>query len=255
MLSRVQRLRGEVYLEDGALSQADLSPDGRHLSRFDEDAWHVLAVESGNRVRGCARYLPHHPNAPFSSLSVMNSALADDPQWGFTLRRAVAAERQAAARLGVAYAEVGGWAMDQSYRCTGDALRIALALYSLSRMLGGCIGLTTATLRHRSAATLQKIGGTILECDGQALPYYYDPQYRCDMAILRFQSDQVEPRFESWIGSLDVQLRSAPVLYFCASTPQPRGSAAIPAAAFAEQPQPQQPQQSREERRIAVAVA
>jgi len=53
MLARLQRLRGSVYLEDGAITEADLTPDGRHLSPVDERAWHVLAVEAGGQVRGC----------------------------------------------------------------------------------------------------------------------------------------------------------------------------------------------------------
>ena len=38
------------------------------------------------------------------------------------------------------------------------------------------------------------------------------------MAILRFQSDQANRRFESWIQCLEVQLRTAPVLYATENT-------------------------------------
>jgi hypothetical protein len=220
LLARAQRLRGSIYLEDGAITRADLTADGRHATEADYRAWHVLCVDSGDQVRGCARYLPHDPRAPFSSLVTSNSALAQDAEWGGRLRTAIEIEMAKASEKGVAYAELGGWAMDRSVRCTGDALRIALGMYALSRRLGGCIGITTATVRHRSADTLQKIGGSMLTCQGTPLPQYFDPQYSCQMAILRFQSDQASPRFESWIDCLEVQLRTTPVVYSCPVRPR-----------------------------------
>ena len=219
ILGRLQRLRGSVYLEDGAIRPEDLTADGRHTSPVDEKAWHVLALDSGGVVRGCARYLAHDSGVSFSELVVRNSALAHDGEWGDRLRQAVEAEIDEARVRRVSYAEVGGWAIDRSIRAGAEALRIALGTYALSRRLGGCIGLTTATVRHRSADTLQKIGGSILEHAGVPIPHYFDPQYQCQMAILRFRSDQASPRFESWIDCLDIQLRTVPVVYFTATAP------------------------------------
>jgi hypothetical protein len=213
MLARLQRLRGSVYLEDGAITEADLTPDGRHLSPVDERAWHVLAVEAGGHVRGCARYLAHDPDVSFTDLVIRNSALAQNLDWRGKLRRAVEADVALARARGLAYVEVGGWAIHGSVRRGTEALRIALGTYALSRRLGGCIGLTTATMRHHSATMLQKIGGSVLSLAGAPIPTYFDPQYQCEMAILRFQSDQANPRFESWIDCLDVKLRTVPVIY------------------------------------------
>lgn len=221
LLARLQRLRGAIYLEDGAITEAELTPDGRHVSAIDERAWHVLAIEAGGQVRGCARYLSHRPPVAFSELAVRNSALARDPDWGGRFQLAVEAEMAEARARGLAYAEVGGWAIDKSMRSGAEALRIALGTYALSRKLGGCIGITTATVRHRSAATLEKIGGNILSCHGAPMPFYYDPRYRCEMGVLRFESDRANPRFESWIDCLEIQLRTAPVVYRHAAARQP----------------------------------
>lgn len=213
MLARLQRLRGQAYLEDEAITAAELTADGRHLSASDEHAWHVLSVETGGVVRGCARYLAHGPSVRFQDLVVKDSALAGDAEWGARLREAVENEIGEARAQGVAYAEVGGWAIDKTARFGAEAVRIALGTYALSRRLGGCLGITTATVRHHSASTLQKIGGSVLECGGLPLPRYYDPKYRCEMAILRFRSQHMNPRFEAWVRCLDVQLRTAPVIY------------------------------------------
>jgi len=111
MLARLQRLRGSVSLEDGAITEADLTPDGRHLSPVDERAWHVLAVEAGGHVRGCVRYLAHDPDVSFSDLVIRNSALAQNLDWRGKLRRAVEADVALARARGLAYVEVGGWAI------------------------------------------------------------------------------------------------------------------------------------------------
>ncbi len=239
MLARVQRLRGRAYLEDGAICQGDLTPDGRHISPVDEQAWHVLSVESGGVVRGCARYLAHDPSVAFPKLLVSNSALAKADEWGPRLREAVEIDMAAARDEGLAYAEVGGWAIDKSLRCGTEAARIALSTYALARRLGGCVGITTATVRHHSAAALQKIGGALVAWNGNSLPYYFDPQYGCEMAILRFRSDRPTPRFEPWIRCLEVQMRTVPIIYSSES-----GAPAQPVK-FTETFQPQE----------AVAVA
>lgn len=219
MLNGMQRLRGSIYVEDQAIRPEELSADGRHVSPLDDQAWHVLAIEGGGSVRGCARYLSHDPSTPFSELSVRNSALARDPEWGPRLRHAVEVEMMYARSQRVCYAEVGGWAIDRSIRLGTEALRIALGTWALSRRLGGCIGLTTATVRHHSATTLRRIGGSPLDFGGVDLPHYFDPQYRCDMAILKFRSAQANPRFESWISCLEIQLRTVPVIYSGARMP------------------------------------
>ena len=55
LLSQMQRLRGAVYSQDGALKLADLLPDGRHWQPVDDKSWHVLAMNKEGRVCGGAR--------------------------------------------------------------------------------------------------------------------------------------------------------------------------------------------------------
>lgn len=217
LLAGMQRLRGSVYLEDDALRPSDLTHDGRHVSLADRKAWHVLALDPGGRICGCARYLAHGPDAGFSNLVIKNSALARDSHWGGRLRLAVETEMALARERGIAYAELGGWALHKAARCTTEALRIALATYSLSRRLGGCIGISTVTVRNCSSIILQKIGGTILSFAGAAMPLYYDPQYRCEMAMMRFESDQPNPRYEAWVEALRTQFSTVPVI--CNNSP------------------------------------
>src|SRR5580658_2800630 len=182
LLTSAQRLRGKVYLQDGAIRSSEVSPDGRHCHPADECAWHLLLLDRNGEVRGCSRYVAHPNNIAFSQLGVRNAALARSIEWASRLRTAVDSEVAQARLRQIAYVEVGGWALEPAMRHTAEAIRIALATYSLARLLGGCIGITTATTRHCSSAILRKIGGRRLrvqelETSEVEIQPYYDPQY------------------------------------------------------------------------------
>ena len=42
---------------------------------------------------------------------------------------------------------------------------------------------------------------------------YFDPQYQCEMELLRFDSRSPSPRFQSWINTIFNQLAEAPVVW------------------------------------------
>lgn len=213
MLTRMQRVRGKVYLDEGAIRRSQLTPDGRHRVPVDEHAWHVLALDEDMQIYGCSRYLAHPNSTPFSELSVSNCPLGKSKVWGARFRDAVDSEMDRARQRGIDYVEVGGWALMPELRRSVEALRIALATYSLARTLGGCIGIATVTRRHASSSILRRIGGRPLTAGGTDLPAYYDPQYGCDMEILRFDSSEPNPRFEAWIDELSGYLRMEPVIH------------------------------------------
>jgi hypothetical protein len=212
MLTRVQRVRGKVYLDEGAVRRSQLF-DGRHRVSVDEHAWHVLALDDSMQIYGCSRYMAHPNSTPFSELNMANCPLGKSRVWGARFRDAVESEMELAQRRGIDYVEVGGWALLPDLRRSVEALRIALATYSLARTLGGCIGIATVTQRHASSSILRRIGGRPLSAGGVDLPPYYDPQYGCDMEILRFDSSEPNPRFEAWIDELSDYMRMEPVIH------------------------------------------
>jgi hypothetical protein len=85
------------------------------------------------------------------------------------------------------------------------------------KMLGGAMGTTTATFRHRSSAILRKMGGYGLLSGGVELPSYYDPQYECEMEILGFDSDKPNPKYSGWIQECHWRLRHLNVV--CSGLP------------------------------------
>lgn len=212
LLSEMQKLRGRLYLKDGAVEPWELSPDGRHQTPADRESWHLLALDVEGSVCGCARYREHLPGEPISKLSVAASPLATSDKWEKLLFQSIAAEMELAGKLDFAFVEVGGWALTEEFRGTKEALKIALSAYSLARMLGGCIGITTATVRHSSAAILRRIGGRHLEAQGIELPSYYDPRYNCEMVLLRFNSSAPNPHYITFIEELGMRLPFSSVI-------------------------------------------
>jgi hypothetical protein len=229
LLMDVQRLRGSVYLKDGAISVGQLTSDGRHEQTADDQAWHVLTLNTQGKVVGCSRYLAHRRDVTYSQLELAKSAsIARSEQYGAPLRRAVEAEIALARQLRFSYVELGGWALSEELRCSTEALRIALSTYSLANLLGGCIGISTVTVRNCSSSILRRIGGSSLWNAGEALPRYFDPSYNCDMEILRFDSRSPNPRFRDRVESIKMDMLDIPVI--CATPGWPVRIAAMESA-------------------------
>ena len=212
ILVDMQKLRGRIYLEDGAIGHDQLDRNGRHRSEADTESWHLLTLDDKGSVSGCVRYHAHRNTVSFQDLGLRKCALAGCRQWGSKLQAAVETDLVAARQQAIAYVEVGGWALAKERRCTGEALRTALATYGLAQVLGGCVGIATATVRNRSSSILRRIGGGALEVDGEQLPGYYDPQYKCQMEIVRFTSSSPNPKYWRWIDQIAATLLNVPVL-------------------------------------------
>lgn len=212
LLAEMQRFRGRVYASDGAIQPEDLTADGRHAVEVDNHSWHVLLLNPNGRVCACLRYADEKPARGFDDLWVRHAALSKCPTFGWKFRNAVESEMARARNMRIRFGEVGGWAVAEDHRWTLDPLRIILATYGLLQLLGGCSGVATATFRHSSATILRRIGLTSLESDGDALPPYYDPKYRCQMEVLRFDSRFPNPKYQDWIADLADGLAAAPVV-------------------------------------------
>jgi hypothetical protein len=236
LLAQVQRLRGSVYLEDGAITRAQLSPCGRHIQEADRHSWHVISVQPDGTVTGCARYRPHPREVQPEDLGVWQAALAHDPHWQSTLREAIANEIDLARRSNLSYVEVGGWAVARIRRGTMHAFETAVSAYALAGELGGCIGITTATVRHCSSRILRKLGGRSLEAGGVTLPSYFDARYGCEMEILRFESRTLNRRYGAAVDRMFARFHDVRVI--AAEAPMPEVVAArapmSPMASFAE---------------------
>jgi hypothetical protein len=225
LVHELQRLRGSIYLEDGALERQQLSSGGLHVTPEDEKSWHMLFL-NGSRVNACVWYLQHDCDVTLERLRVRNCPLMHVHPLRGTLERAIENELSRAQRAGLHYAEVGGWAVSPQSRCTSEGLLLALAAYSLGRIAGGALGMTTATVRHSSSTILRRIGGRPLEADGVTVPSYYDPKYGCDMELLRFDSREPSSKYAPFIAQIERRLADVRVI----ASPVPLTAGAFPAS-------------------------
>lgn len=212
LLNELQRLRGSVYLRDGALRESQLTSDGRHETPEDEKSWHLLVTDDQGSVAGCIWYLEHEDRPALEELRVRECPLVHQDEWRDKLRSAVESETARAQREAIAYAEVGGWAVECRTRCLSAGLLLVLGTYSLSQLVGGALVIATATVRHSSAKILRRLGGSHLEADGCAVPSYYDPRYDCEMELLRFDTRRPTAKYADAVRGLRKQLMNVEVI-------------------------------------------
>jgi hypothetical protein len=230
LVEDVQTLRGHVYLEDGAITSRQLI-DGRHKTPEDARSWHLLALNKSQEISACAWYLQHEGFTTLQSLRVRSCPLVGIVGVSERFKSAIDAELHRARLENLRYAEVGGWAVAKDSRCTSEGLLLALAAYSLGKIAGGALGLTTATVRHASSAILRRLGGSHLEVGGHAVPPYYDPRYKCEMELLRFDSRRPDPKYAPLIDLLAGRLRDVLVVASKADSGRPASFATQPCAA------------------------
>jgi hypothetical protein len=200
LLRESQRLRAKAYLKDGAITEDQLSEDGRHVQAADALSWHLLTLDKAGRVSACIRYRAHDSaDICFEDLGVEPVLKHQPAEFASLAERIVRNELTKAKRLGFSYVELGGWVVEEELRCSTEAIRMLLMMYALSQLLGGAIALSTATTRHNSSSILRRAGGKSLTEGAAEVPAYFDPAYNCEMEMLCFDSRFPNPRYLGWI--------------------------------------------------------
>jgi hypothetical protein len=215
LIRDMQRLRGKIYLQDGAIQPWQLTASGRHVAASDAASWHLLTVRSDGTILGCIRFLRHPNTVGTHQLNVSAAPLARSIDWAEGFMASLNSELEAARRFNFSYVEIGGWAIAQELRGSTEALHTVLSTFALSQLQGGALGVTTATERNGSASILRRLGGRPLEWDGAALPPYYDHTYGCGMEVLRFDSRKPSERYAPIVDALRGFMSTMPV--FCPS--------------------------------------
>ncbi|MBL8209763.1 MAG: hypothetical protein JNK87_03580 [Bryobacterales bacterium] len=212
LLESMQRFRGAIALEEGAVSASKLSPDGRHEMPVDHGSWHLLLLKEG-RIAGCMRYAAHAASSRATDLLIWHSTLARSREWSFSLRAAIEKELAGARRRNFHFGEPGGWVIAPELRGSMDAVKLALGGFALAQVLGGAVGVCTATRKNHSAAILKRLGGRPLGFGKATLPPYYEPQYGCEIEILKFDSDTIAAQYRGAVQALSDQFsQKVPVM-------------------------------------------
>ena len=208
-------LRARSYLADGAIGEDQLASDGRFIMPGEENSWHFVLTAGGDDVIACVRYSVHDPaTVRFEDLRIARVLQFLNVAHARQLKIAIETDLRLARQGGFQYAELGGWAIAEQYRGTKLALQTLLASYAWGGVLArSCIGSCMATTRHGSASMLRRVGGRPVETVEGIVPPYWDPRYRCDIEVLRFDSRVVDRRYEPVIAELQAELQCRPAIY------------------------------------------
>lgn len=213
LVEEMQRLRGRVALEEGAITDSMLDSSGRHRMPGDENSWHLLRIRRDGDVDGCARILAHPPDVIYPRLRIASSSAARCGEWARHVQHAVESELTHARENGWAIIEPGGWVVDKHLRGTPEAISIAVAAFAWAQILGDSIGFLTATEKHGSATILRRLGGRKLEARGRTIPGYFEPAWGCNAELLRFDTNSLNPHFRSALALARCRLLASPVFF------------------------------------------
>ena len=211
LLGEMQRLRGRVAVHENAITASMLDSSGRYLMPGDERGWHLLRLRRDGRVAGCARILVHPRDVIFPRLRIAASSVARCAAWARHVRDSVESDLKHARQNGLTVIEPGGWVVDEDLRGTREAVSIALNAFAWAQILGDSIGYLTATVKHGSATILHRLGGRNLETEGRTIPRFFEPAWGCDMELLRFDTNSLNPRFEATLELARRRLLTSPV--------------------------------------------
>lgn len=215
LLAEIQRFRGRVYVQDGAIPETALDTQRRHYTPYDLDCWHIAVLDEAKRVCAVIRnlFLPQR-EVKVSLASLQVHALLERIVGTTRIDFQTALERYIEnARMETPFIlETGGWAVDPDVRNAAVAPITMATSWALGRIHGGARGIGSATMRHGSATMSRRFGGFGIPRDPHStLGPFYDSYYQCEMQILGFDSRILNPLFESTVCDIQQALRGIPI--------------------------------------------
>ncbi len=213
----LQKLRGRVYAERGVIRREDIGENGRFPMYADQQSWHLLLLDRGEDVVGCARYRVHPNTAGVEQLMLWRQNWTGHTAATGEVRSAIEQELETARKQNLSYVEMGGWALLDAWRGSKAALELLLAHYVLGEFWGGALAVCLASVRSGSPSVLRRTGGSPLLSDGESLPPSVNPRYTRPLELLKFDSRSPAPRFAPLIKRLSAKLANSLIVQADAS--------------------------------------
>jgi hypothetical protein len=217
VIEEIQRFRGYVYVQDKAIPSSALDEQGRHYSEYDYRAWHIIFRERRQELCGAIRvglvdygdYGDTEESDPLQVLQFLSHIPSDTKA---PLETAVRRFLDNCRTLAPSICEPGAWAVAEDVRKSRVAPILAASIWSLGRVMGGGIGVATATTRHGSADILKKMGGFDLFLNGMPLVPFYDSYHQCYIELIGFDSDYLNPRLEPTVAEVQDYISNLPII-------------------------------------------
>ena len=202
LLVAAQMLRARIFLADTALVASTVDSSGRYIHPLDRQSWHVLICSPQGSVCGTLRVTVHDDECGVDDLTVSECPVFAEEEWRLRGRGILASFLQRASAARVRAAETGGWALDESLRGGKKGALLALSGWAVIRLVGGAKILGAVTTRHGASRMTRYLGGLELADAKGSIPAYFDPRYGCDMELIEFDSQQVNPAFEPTVQAI-----------------------------------------------------
>jgi hypothetical protein len=210
-LEQIQRFRGKIYCEDGAIRPWDLDENECHRVDLDNHSWHFFILNARHEMTGCLR-VAHYDGFPeVNRLKVKETLGRLHPEISEKYRKAIGAFLHESLEKGwSSFAEIGGWAVHKSAQ-NCKALLLICAGWALAGLFDFVV-LATAARRNNSSRILRRMGGFSLVHENTELGPVYDPYYACEIEIMGFEPTKIHPRFEDSVQVLKTHFQESMVV-------------------------------------------
>lgn len=203
-IADIQRFRGRIYVQDEAIPASALDGSGRHYNKLDYSSYHIVARTHEGAITGVMRVPLYVSGAAVWFMQLYHVLERMEPGPKALYSSAIQQFIDQSATTYPFIVEPGGWAVDRqiSEKLTGTTL--VAATWAFCQLIGGAVAVATATVKHNSAALLKMMGG--INClEGTSNARFYDPFHRCELEIVYFRSDRVNPRFAAMVEEIKGQ--------------------------------------------------
>lgn len=205
-IAEVQRFRGRVYVEEGAIPPSALDGTGRFVSDADWADRHALARGVQGALQGCIRFATHGSQFNFDGLRARQYLERMPAGIRSAYGDAIGEFTRSAVEQGLGFGEVGAWAVAREHRMSRDSILLPLSAWAFYELLGHSLVIAFATNRNSSATILKRLGGFDLTLAGRPLPEFFDPFYQCPLYLLGFDSRRPAPAYAATVAMIKERL-------------------------------------------------
>ncbi|GAA4412991.1 hypothetical protein GCM10023187_40760 [Nibrella viscosa] len=210
-IAEIQRFRGRIYVQDQAIPASALDRSGRHYTKLDYASYHVIIRNQEGAITGVMRIPTYVSGAAVWFLQLYHVLERMEPGqkalYSFAIQHFI---DQSASKYPF-IVEPGGWAVDRqiSEKLTGTVL--AASCWAFCQLIGGAVAVATATVKHNAADLLRMMGG--INClQGTTNARFFDSFHQCELELIFFQSDKINPRFAAMVEAIKEQWQQREVV-------------------------------------------
>ncbi|MEY4530425.1 MAG: hypothetical protein RLZZ156_1146 [Deinococcota bacterium] len=215
--TKLQQLRGKVFLEDGAIKESHLDEQGRHISKLDINSWHFLVMSPEEQIRGVMRTQIWYYDDRLPELCELNLYGLLERMQDLELRQKFTTALNNTMHQpndNTCFMEVSALAVDAASQGFTIGSMLGISGYSIGNIVDAYVAFGAGTDRHHTARFYHKLGGISFRDSSNpevVLPPFFDTGYNCQMDIMAFFKDQPTPAIKEMITIVEEKLCAAQV--------------------------------------------